>query len=99
MNYTAADIGRQLRGRRRRNRRGEYWEISGYCHGSEDKRDSNSLNTWDYKGSVVVRCYAGCERGQIRAAIERATGLTVRVRPARAGLPKKSEPVSSDSRF
>ena len=77
MNYTAEDIGRQLRGRRRRNQRGEYWEISGYCHGSEDKRDSNSLNTWDYKGSVAVRCWAGCDRAQIRAAIERATGWTI----------------------
>ena len=78
MKYTADDIGRQLRGKLKRGKQGEpYWECRGYCHGSEDDRTSTSLNIKDYKSGVSVKCWSGCDRAQIRAAVEGATGWAI----------------------
>ena len=69
---TAEDVALRLNGRRM----GEWWTLRGYCHGSGDKQDSNSLRIRDGdRGGLFVKCFAGCDRSRIIDALESRTGL------------------------
>ena len=74
---TARAIAERLPGSRQE---GQGWRIRGICHGHGDVADSASLQIRDstaQERGLWVKCWAGCHRRQVIAAIEEATGLRI----------------------
>ena len=86
---------------------GQGFRLRGLCHGHGDSADSASLQIQDStapEGGLQVKCWAGCGRHAIIAALEQATGFQIwdaREDP-RLGIipqaPASAEPPDSDPR-
>ena len=74
---TARDVADRLPGSRPQ---GRGFRLRGLCHGHGDVADSASLQVQDStapEGGLQVKCWVGCERRTIIAAIEEATGFRI----------------------
>ena len=75
---TARQIAYSLHGTHSRASNG-WWSLRGLCHGGDSTPPTGgSLRVHDSaEFGVIFKCWRGCERTEIIAAIESATGLTI----------------------
>lgn len=74
---TARQLAALLPGSSRPDSHGR-WRFRGLCHGHGDRPDSASLVLQDRPGGgFSVKCWAGCDRPTIIAALEQASGLQI----------------------
>ena len=74
---TAHELAALIPGSSRPDSQGR-WRLRGMCHGHGDRGDSASLVLQDRpEGGLIVKCWAGCDRKTIIAALEQATGRNI----------------------
>ena len=74
---TARELAALIHGSRQPDSEGR-WRLRGVCHGHGDRGDSASLVLQERPGGgLIVKCWAGCDRKTIIAALEQVTGRRI----------------------